>query len=179
MARFDDRATKPSRAMTDVLRWQWEKVANRRELAAQPNPPAPSRQSDLELLRSNVASLTWIGHASFALRLGGRLILTDPVFSQRIGGVVRRLLPPGLPLEELPSPDLVLVSHNHWDHLDLPTLKRLGSRPTYVVPLGNGQLLRRLHARVIELDWWQSHREDGLEVTLVPARHWSTRMPWD
>ena len=160
--------------MGDFLRWQREKFAARRELALQTNPPAPSRPADLELLRSTRASLTWVGHATFVLRLGGKVVVIDPVWSDRIGGFVRRLVPPGLPLDALPSPDLVLVTHNHWDHLDLPTLRKLGPRPTYVVPLGNGRLLRKLGARVIELDWWQSHAEGDLQVTLVPARHWST-----
>ncbi len=179
MGRFDDRASQPGRGLRDLLRWRQERRAARRAGPPPPDVPAPRAEADLELLRSPRASLTWVGHASFALRLGGKLVLFDPVWSERLGGLVRRLAPPGLPLDALPPPDLVLVSHDHWDHLDLPTLRRFGKRPTYVVPLGNERFLRGLGARVIELDWWQKVQEGGLELTLVPARHWSSRMGWD
>jgi L-ascorbate metabolism protein UlaG (beta-lactamase superfamily) len=74
----------------------------------------------------------------------------------------------------------VLITHNHRDHLDLPTLGRIGSRALFVVPLGNGPLVRSQGLeQVVELDWWETHRVGDLEITLVPARHWSMRMPWD
>jgi L-ascorbate metabolism protein UlaG (beta-lactamase superfamily) len=120
-----------------------------------------------------------VGHASFALRLGGLTVLTDPIWSMRIQGVVPRLRPPGIALEAVGPVDLVTVSHDHYDHLDLPTLKRIGPRARYVVPLGVGATLREAGLPdVVELDWWQSHTLRSLEVTLVPARHWSMRMPW-
>jgi L-ascorbate metabolism protein UlaG (beta-lactamase superfamily) len=138
------------------------------------------RTNDGTALRTLDASITWVGHASFVLRLGGRYIATDPVFSQRIQGVIPRLVAPGVVPEVLPPIDLVLVSHNHYDHLDLPSLRRIGPEACYVVPLGNGVTLKRAGLpRVVELDWWQSHREGDVEVTLVPARHWSMRAPWD
>src|SRR6185437_15217617 len=71
-------------------------------------------------------------------------------------------------------------THNHRDHLDMATLKRLGQKPLYVVPLGNGPLLKDAgFPNVVELDWWETHRLGELEITLVPARHWSMRFPWD
>lgn len=122
-------------------------------------------------------SLTWIGHSTFVLRLGKKLIATDPIWSNRIGGVVKRKAPPGVPLGVLPPVDVVTVSHDHMDHMDFPTLRKL-SRALAVTPLGNGARLRGLgFERVVELDWWQEHAVDDLAVTLVPARHWSMRGP--
>jgi len=181
MGRFSDRATRPQRGPLDLLRWN---VVDRITGKALPRDRSgwvpPVRQPDAGPLLAAAPSLTWIGHASFVVRTGGLLCATDPIFSQRIGGAVRRLVPPGVPLEALPQIDVVMVSHNHMDHMDLPTLRRIGPGALYVVPLGNGDLLRKEGLpRVVELDWWQSHREGDVEVTLVPARHWSMRAPWN
>jgi len=120
-------------------------------------------------------SLTWVGHATYLLQLGGLSILTDPVLSQRVA-VVTRNVAPGLTYETLPTLDVVTVSHNHMDHMDAPTLRRLGPGVRYVVPLGLadwfvGQGLKD----VIELDWWQSVEVRGVKITLVPSQHWSRR----
>jgi L-ascorbate metabolism protein UlaG (beta-lactamase superfamily) len=177
MGRFEDRATTPARGPRDILRWRLERL---RAPASGPDVPAPTRPNDGSALRELPASLTWIGHASFVARLGGKRVAIDPIWSERIGGVVKRLAPPGVAFEQLPPLDLVCVSHNHRDHLDLPTLKRLDPGVRCVVPLGNGRVLREIGLQnVVELDWWQTHREGELEVTLVPARHWSMRFPWD
>jgi L-ascorbate metabolism protein UlaG (beta-lactamase superfamily) len=183
MARFDDLATQPRRGPADILRW---KLGRSREAR-------PADAAALEKVRPGVrdpaaaamalarpeAAMTWLGHASFALRLAGKLVLTDPVLCARIQRVVRRLTPPGVAVDALPPVDVVTVSHDHMDHMDFWTLARLPDAALYVVPLGNGERLRALgKARVVELDWWQSHREGALEITLVPARHWSMRMPW-
>lgn len=125
--------------------------------------------------------LTWIGHASFLMRLGGRVIAIDPMWSPRCV-YVKRLRPVGVALEHLPRVDLVTISHNHFDHLDLPTLQRLADRfaPTILVPLRVGKVLRKRGLqRVLELDWWESHTEGSLRVTFVPAQHWSARGPFD
>lgn len=126
---------------------------------------------------------TFINQSTFLLQLDGVNLLTDPVYSERVGPLnlagPRRVRPPGVPFEALPPIHCVLVSHNHYDHLDLPTLKRLGHRwaPVILTGLGNGRLLRRhgLHP-VVELDWWQEHRVGpGLRVVYVPAQHFSCR----
>lgn len=117
-------------------------------------------------------------------QLGGLNLLTDPIFSTRASPVPfagpRRAQPPGVALTELPSIDAVLVSHNHYDHLDLPSCRALaaqpGGGPLFVVPLGLADWFRRRGiARVVELDWWQHTPLDGVEITLVPAQHWSAR----
>jgi N-acyl-phosphatidylethanolamine-hydrolysing phospholipase D len=177
MPRFEDRAT-TARGPRDMLRWQLEKLRAKPQKIA--DLPAPSRANDGAAIRELPASLTWIGHASFVLRLGGVLAAIDPIFSERIGGVVKRLVPVGVPLEKLPSLEVVCLTHNHRDHLDLPTLRRIGPGALYVVPLGNAPLLKAAGLeQVVELDWWQTHRVRDLEITLVPARHWSMRFPWD
>jgi L-ascorbate metabolism protein UlaG (beta-lactamase superfamily) len=183
MGRFEDRATRPARGPRDLLRWRViDPLLGRSRPSggsALPFVP-PTGTCDHALLGSEAASLTWVGHASFVVRLGGQLVATDPIWSERISGLIPRLAPPGVALERLPPIDVVTLSHNHYDHLDLPTLRRIGPQATYVVPLGNARFLAPLGLpRVIELDWWQSHRIGSLTVTLVPARHWSMRAPWN
>ena len=102
-------------------------------------------------------SVTWVGHASFVVRLGGLTILTDPVWSRRIPAVAPRLTPPGLPWTALPPVDAVVISHNHYDHLDAPTIRRLPRHTRVLVPAGLGSWFRRRgFTAVRELDWWQS-----------------------
>jgi N-acyl-phosphatidylethanolamine-hydrolysing phospholipase D len=180
MGRFDDRATQPARGPADIFRWRiTDTLAGRRVKETDPAFTPPRRAPDLPLIASAAPSLTWIGHATFLLRLGGKLIATDPIWSERIA-VIRRKSPPGAELAELPPIDIVTVSHNHFDHLDAPTIRRLGAQPLYVTPVGNGRWLRDAGAeRIVELEWWQAHEVDGVTITLVPARHWSMRAPWN
>ncbi len=181
MGRFDDRATQPARGPADMLRWRVIDRLNGRTAMRERAPVgAPVRANDGALIRDLPASLTWVGHASFIARLGAKLVAIDPIFSERIQGVVKRISPPGVVPEQLPPIEVVLVTHNHYDHLDVASLQRIGPEALYVVPLGNAKTLERAGLRrVVELDWWQSHREGDLEITLVPARHWSMRAPWD
>ncbi|HTR54036.1 MAG TPA: MBL fold metallo-hydrolase [Kofleriaceae bacterium] len=135
------------------------------------------RDGGAEALATGAPCAVWIGHATWALRLGGKLVVTDPIWSPSISGVVRRLVPPGVALDAMPAADIVVVTHDHRDHMDLPTLAKLPDSATYVVPLGNAA---RLHKpNVVELDWWQTHELGELAITLVPARHWSMRAPWN
>ena len=131
---------------------------------------------------------TFIGHASFLLRVGGLAVLTDPVFSDRASPVQwagpKRVRPPGLALEALPKIDLLLLSHNHYDHLDLKALRALRRRfpaMAIVTGLGNRRFLQaRGVAGAVELDWWQTAAlPGGVRVTAVPARHFSARTLWD
>lgn len=180
MARFDDRAARPAPGPKEMLRWNFERLTGRSQRDPQPDFRPPVRENDGRAIRELPASLTWIGHSTFALRLGGKLLVTDPVWSRRLSGVMARRVAPGVALEALPAPEVVLLTHNHRDHFDRPTLRRLGAGPLYVVPAGNRALVEGAAAeRVVELDWWQSHREGALEITLVPARHWSMHAPWN
>lgn len=126
-------------------------------------------------------SVTWIGHASLLVQLGGLSVLTDPVFSRSLGGIYPRYAPPGIARADLPRIDAVLISHDHRDHLDEASVKSLGPETLFVVPLGLAPWFRaRGLVRVVELDWWETlplRGPDGrtVTVTLVPAQHWSRR----
>jgi L-ascorbate metabolism protein UlaG (beta-lactamase superfamily) len=127
--------------------------------------------------------VTFVGHSTFLLRFRGLHVLTDPVWSERVGpwswAGPLRARDPGIAWAELPKIDVVLVSHDHYDHLDVPTLKRLTERdaPLIVAPLGVGDYLRKSGIeRVVELDWWQTHSiGPDARVVLTPAQHNSGR----
>jgi L-ascorbate metabolism protein UlaG (beta-lactamase superfamily) len=130
--------------------------------------------------------VTFIGHSTFLIRTAAATVLTDPVYSKcagpwgRLGP--RRVRPPAVRFDDLPHIDVVLLSHNHYDHCDTRTLARLARRfdPVVVTPLGNGRLVRSAGMRrVEELDWWQSATASSLAVTLTPAHHFSARTPFD
>jgi L-ascorbate metabolism protein UlaG (beta-lactamase superfamily) len=177
--RFGHLATQPARGPADILRWKiWEPLAGR---GRKPSGAfvTPSRPHDRELVASGAPQLTWIGHATFLLTLGGKRVLVDPILRERLGPIPRRA-PVGIRPAELPPIDVVLVTHNHRDHLDPKSLAMLGPDPLFVAPLGHAEVLASAGARrVVELEWWQAVDAAGLEVTLVPARHWSMRFPWD
>jgi L-ascorbate metabolism protein UlaG (beta-lactamase superfamily) len=128
-------------------------------------------------------ALTFVNHSTFLIQTDVLNVLTDPVWSERVSPLrwagPRRVRAPGVAFEKLPPIQLVLVSHSHYDHMDLATLRRLERRfrPLFLTGLGNGRLLSsRGLGRVEELDWWHSFRtESGVEVTMTPARHFSRR----
>lgn len=125
-------------------------------------------------------SATWTGHASVIWRLGGRTILSDPVWSRRVAFVVKRLVPLPFPWDHVPRPDLVTLSHNHYDHMDVATLRRVRATTTVCVPRGVGPWFRKRRFRSVhEFDWWQTRDLDGLAVTFVPSQHFSGRTLWD
>jgi L-ascorbate metabolism protein UlaG (beta-lactamase superfamily) len=150
-----------------------------------PVAPTPVVANDGAALRDNATriSVTWIGHSSFLIQMGGRSILTDPVWSKRSGiGPLgpARMVPPGLRLMDLPPIDLVLISHNHYDHLDYATIRWLGNRPTYLVPARLGGWFQRLGCtKVHECAWWESVDALGLHFEFLPSQHWSGRALWD
>ena len=128
---------------------------------------------------------TWVGHSTFLIQYRGLSILTDPMFSDRASPVSfagpKRYTEPGIQLEDLPPIDIVVISHNHYDHLDLPTLEALGPQVTYVVPLKNGELLRSIGlTKIHELDWHESiDLPKGLKIHATPSQHWSARGIFD
>jgi L-ascorbate metabolism protein UlaG (beta-lactamase superfamily) len=144
----------------------------------------PRVDNDGAALRANVATptVTWIGHATLLLQLDGVNVLTDPQWSERASPVgfagPRRLMPPGVAFEDLPPIHVVVISHDHFDHLDLPTVKRLAAvhHPRFYVPLGlKAWLADQGIEDAVELDWWESRQERGLTLTCVPVQHWSAR----
>lgn len=159
------------------------KMATRGSLGTPSGPvplvdePAPARAGEL--------AVTWFGHSSVLLEVDGVRVLADPVWGERVSPSTRvgprRLHPVPVPLESLPPVDVVVVSHDHYDHLDMPTVVRLarGTSAVFVVPLGIGAHLRRWGVpddRVRELDWDASTNVAGLEITCARARHFSGRL---
>jgi N-acyl-phosphatidylethanolamine-hydrolysing phospholipase D len=125
-------------------------------------------------------SITWIGHSTMLVRMGGVTFLTDPIFSDVAGPAnlvgARRLVPPGVPLAALPPVDFVLLSHDHYDHTDLPSVRDLArSGARFIVPLGLGQLVRDAGGQATELDWWQATKVGRARVHCVPAQHFAGR----
>jgi L-ascorbate metabolism protein UlaG (beta-lactamase superfamily) len=168
----------------DVIQWRLKGGA-----AEWPDEvPLPATAKPAERVHGNELKVTFVGHATVLVQVAGLNILTDPTWSERAFMVdwagPKRVTPPGIAFEDLPPIDLVLVSHNHYDHMDLPTLARLREThdPLVVAPLGNEALLLggdpRLRVRT--LDWWQ-HLEPvpGVRVHLVPVYHWSRRRVFD
>jgi N-acyl-phosphatidylethanolamine-hydrolysing phospholipase D len=178
------------RGLRDLLRWQLQRW--RHGVVPPPAPeafpraqPAPARPR----AAAHEVRVTWVGHATFLVQLPGCTVLTDPVWSRRASPVPwlgpSRLVPAALDFDELPPVDVVLLTHDHYDHLDRPTIVRLyerfGDALAFVSPLGYRDWLGRLGiTRVAELGWHQQARFDtGLRVTALPARHWTRRTPWD
>lgn len=149
---------------------------------------APRVLNDGAALRASSVnpSITWIGHSTLLVQLDGVNFVTDPHWGARASpvswGGPRRLSPPGLAFEDLPRIDVVIISHDHYDHLDLGTVERLAEthNPLFIVPLG----LKKWFAdngmsRVEELDWWQELEYRGVRFVCVPAQHFSQRTLWD
>ena len=129
-------------------------------------------------------AVTFIGHASFFVQIGGRSVLIDPNFARWLF-VLKRLRRPGLRVRDLPPIDLVLVSHAHFDHLHRPslravvhqTLREHGTAPAIIVPSHVSDLVSDLgFSEIIELDWWNNSRQGNLAITHVPSRHWGARI---
>lgn len=161
-----------------ILRWGvWDRLTGRRRVRPA-GPPAPWVEPDAGRVRhpGDRPQLTWGGHATFLASLAGRSVVVDPVFSDRVARFVPRHGRAGLSAGLLPPLSAVLVSHNHYDHLDRPSLLGIDSRVPAIVPRGLARWFRRWNRRpVVELDWWGSVEIDALTITLVPSRHWSRR----
>ena len=139
---------------------------------------APSVAADVEGLKHPPAAgegvrLTWIGHASWLVQLDGVSLLIDPVLSTSIGPGVRRRVPPALDVTQLPHIDAQLVTHNHRDHLDLPSLRRV-QRPV-IAGLGLDRFFSSNGLACSELDWWKATKVGDVTVRFVPSQHWSRR----
>ena len=149
-----------------------------RSVEVHPHQPPP--------LHGAAAVVTFIGHATFLIQTAAGTIITDPIYSQRAGPFnalgPHRVRQPGVRFDDLPPIQIVLLSHNHYDHCDVRTLRALAKRfdPLVVTPLGNAKLARSAGlSRVEELDWWQPSRLSTVPVALTPAHHFSARSPFD
>ena len=164
---FNPGVPRSSRGLLQVLRWRLrgERAAWPTEVSGDPVYPPPP-----ETVTNGSVAITFINHASFLVRFPGSVILTDPIFSERCSPVSwagpKRTRPPGIAMQDLPRPDIVLLSHNHYDHMDLPSLREIQRRhaPIFVTTLGNASVFRHLGINATELDWWQ-------DVTLCSLNH--------
>ena len=174
------------KSMGHVLRWQWE--AYRDGLPKPAQASTPTVEPDLALIKSYARgaqpAVTWIGHATLLMQAGGLNVLTDPIFSERASPLQimgpKRAQPPGVAMDDLPPIDVVVVSHNHYDHLDRSSIvllnERSGGKTLFLVPLGLKPWMEKLGiTNVVELDWWQHHDVNGVEFHLTPVQHWSAR----
>jgi N-acyl-phosphatidylethanolamine-hydrolysing phospholipase D len=189
------------------FRWQVERL--RGGFPKPPELPTPQVSADLEFIKTNAIktgfsanpsslegstssalpemmqpAITWVGHATMLVQASGLNVLTDPIFSERASPVQfsgpKRAQPPGIALTDLPRIDVVLISHNHYDHLDFDSVKALsqqtGGAPLFLVPLGIKDWFAKAGITTVkELDWWDNVVEKGVEFNLTPVQHWSAR----
>ena len=172
--------------------WKWQRERWQKGL-----PRIPEGGYNFEMMVPDVAwlktnrtepTITWIGHATVLLQLNGVNVLTDAHLTERASPLgfagPKRVVAPALSFGELPHIDAVVISHNHYDHLDRGTVHRLaaqaGGSPRFFVPLGlKAWLAGEGITAVTELDWWDESDWQGLKLMLVPVQHWSARTPWD
>ena len=177
-------ANQVTKSFGDFMRWQWESWG----LDKTPNSTTPSVKTDLALLKSpNTPTVTWIGHATSLVQANGLNVLVDPIFSERASPVQifgpKRAQPPSVTMPDLPHIDAVLISHNHYDHLDRASVAQLddkaktaGKTTLFIVPLGLKAWFNNIGIdSVVELDWWEHHKIQGVEFHLTPVQHWSAR----
>ncbi|MGA7885485.1 MAG: MBL fold metallo-hydrolase [Acidobacteriaceae bacterium] len=172
----------PDHGFREALKWMRTRQPGAwpQWIPSRPGPKPPER------VEGTALRVTFVNHATVLLQTGGLNLLTDPVWSDRVSPVSfagpRRHRAPGIRFEDLPPIDAILLSHNHYDHLDAPTLRRLAAehKPAVFCPLGVAPLVRRCGLpEVHELDWWQATTWRGHGIHCVPAQHFSARTPFD
>jgi L-ascorbate metabolism protein UlaG (beta-lactamase superfamily) len=176
---FHNVAKTEKKTLMDVMRWRFTRTPARDsilEMSIKTHVPKPINES-------NDIAVTFVGHSTFLLQANKLNVLTDPIWSERCSPISflgpKRLVEPGIRFDELPKIDVVIISHNHYDHMDMPTLVRLWQRdhPVFIVPLRNRTTLTDAGiGHIVEQDWWdEANFHNGLSITAVPAQHWSGR----
>ncbi len=180
--KFINPSRRPAKGLKEVSEYgrtrkpdKWQKVVDP-EYKSRTIPAPPS--DDIQY--------TFINHSTFLIQIAGLNILTDPIWSERCSPFQwagpRRMRPPGITFENLPQIDLVLISHNHYDHLDKHTIKRLAKKynPTFIAPLGLTSILKKYGCKKVhELDWWEATAFRQLKIKATPANHFSSRGTFD
>ncbi|MEK3733443.1 MULTISPECIES: MBL fold metallo-hydrolase [Paenibacillus] len=142
----------------------------------------PNMTPDLQYLHSNrhEASVTWVGHATFFIQYEGMNIVTDPVWARRMA-FTKRLGEPGIPIQDIPPLDIILISHSHYDHMHIASIRKLYREgTTIIVPVGlKRKMLSKGFRRVMELQWWETAEIGSVKISFVPTQHWTRRTPFD
>jgi len=167
--------TATTKTLKDIRRWQKERRGKRKDLSFLIGQAEYKQQEFLQNNKSEL-TITWVGHSTFLLQIAGLTIVTDPVWAKRMG-FTRRLEEPGLALDEIPPVDVILLSHSHYDHLHVGSLKKINGSPIVLVPEGLGDKIRKLMVgkEVHELKWWDHISIGFVEFHFVPAQHWTRR----
>lgn len=177
-----------TKGLWNVISWQFQRFQLPHSLDPKDYPPFPVLPNDGNQLLTNHSklSVTWVGHATTLIQIDGVNILTDPIWSERCSPVSfigpKRYTPPGIKIENLPRIDIVILSHNHYDHTDLPTLKQLEEKfhPLVFTGIGNSKLLLAEGLKnVKEMDWWEETKTNDLSITFTPTQHFSGRGLFD
>lgn len=172
------------------LSFIWRMIGYNREIVEIPDGHVIDQSTAAiqmrKLQKTDDDCLTWLGQACFLIRLNGKTILTDPYLSSHASPSTlagpKRFVPPGLKLEDIPPIDYLVLSHNHYDHLDARTIRALQGKAdiTVIVPLRlGGYFKKRGFGRVIEMDWWDCFEENGITIHALPSQHWSKRTAFD
>jgi N-acyl-phosphatidylethanolamine-hydrolysing phospholipase D len=163
----------------NLVRWGISRNPYREARRRDPVLPVVANDGAYLATVEHSATVTWVGHATFAVHDADDVFLTDPHFGPR-ALVPGRLVPPGVPIESIPPDAFAVISHNHYDHLDAYTVERLPASVGWYVPKGLGDWFRaRGREDVTELDWWETVRRGRFEITCLPSQHWSRRTPFD
>lgn len=185
--RFNNIYHKSEKRIFDFFRWQFGLLHDDEPFSFFSFPTGdyvpPFIEPDFESIHNPSADtlqLTWIGHTTFLLQIGGLNFLTDPIFSDRCSPFSfigpKRSTPPGVLLSDLPTIDAVIISHNHYDHLDSPTIKKLGNKPRFFVPLGLKDWFNHKGiTNVEEHNWWGTTTFHDITLSAVPVQHFSRR----
>ncbi|NEY99370.1 MBL fold metallo-hydrolase [Heyndrickxia shackletonii] len=157
-----------------LMRWQRERRKKIKDLSYVVPQEEDKKDAYLQKNREDT-TITWIGHSSFLIQMNGLNIVTDIVWAKRMGFDIR-LAEPGLNPEQMPEMDVVLISHSHYDHLDIPSLRKLKGNPVFLAPVGlKNYLERRKFSPVKEFNWWDSTTIKNVTFTFVPSKHWTKR----
>ncbi|MEK5256878.1 MBL fold metallo-hydrolase [Paenibacillus sp. FSL F4-0125] len=166
------------KTLKEFRQWREERRRKKKDYSyVVPNTPP-----ELSYLSENSleSTITWIGHSTFFLQYEGMNIITDPIWARRLG-FEKRLGQPGIPLSEVPPIDLILISHSHYDHLHIASIRKLyRAGTTLVVPVGlKRKMLRKGFRNCMEMEWWQEIKLGKIKLAFVPTQHWTRRTPWD
>lgn len=180
--RFKNPSGRSAKGFKDVFKYMLKRDKDRWTKIQSPH----YRMEPIVKADINQIQYTFINHSTFLLQINGVTILTDPIFSKYCSPLplppMRRYRPPGVSLDLLPKIDIVLVSHNHYDHMDRESIMEIEKKwnPRFITSLGNKDTLENMGATsVTELDWWQSLEVEGINITSTPANHFSSRGTFD